>query len=60
MNRHILFVMLLIFGSALCVNDVIVKNLKIFVNETEYIIKGMAYNPAPISFLNGVSAFLYQ
>ncbi len=57
MNRKVIFFMLLIIGSVLCVNDVIVKNLKLFVNETEYIIKGMAYNPAPISFLNGVSIY---
>ncbi len=55
MNLHNVLVVLLIVGSAMGANDVIVKNLKLFVDGKEFIIKGMAYSPAPISFLNSVS-----
>ncbi len=45
-------VYLLVFLATTCLvlaeNDVVVKNLKLFVNEEEFWIKGMCYNPVPL------------
>lgn len=52
----ILLAAALLVASAGAVNDVILKYNKLFVDGKEYIIKGMSYNPAPLSFLDGVRA----
>jgi hypothetical protein len=33
-------------------NEVVVKNLKLFVDGKEFVVKGMAYNPAPLGILD--------
>ncbi len=54
MSRLFIFVFCLLIASAIAANDVIVKNLKLFVDGKEYIVKGMAYNPAPVAYENKV------
>lgn len=45
-----ILIVILISQRVDAVNDVIVKYNKLFVDGKEYIIKGMAYNPAPLVF----------
>lgn len=49
-----LIISLVLIAAVFAASDVIVKDLKLFVDGKEFIIKGMAYNPAPISFLQSV------
>jgi hypothetical protein len=48
MPRATLLLLLTMIGYGLAVNDVIVYNLKLFVDGTEFIIKGFNYQPAPV------------
>ena len=50
----VLLSFLLLACSVGAVNDVILKYNKLFVDGKEFIVKGMAYNPAPLSFLSSV------
>lgn len=45
---------LCLLAAARAESDVIIKYNKLFVDGKEYIVKGMSYNPAPITFLNNV------
>lgn len=40
---------LAIFSAAFAVNDVVVYNLKLFVEGKEFVIKGFNYQPAPVT-----------
>lgn len=60
MARASLLLLLSIIGVSLAVNDVVIHNLKLFVNGDEFIIKGFNYQPAPVRCCtsNGIPVLL--
>lgn len=52
MRAHTILLLLLLPLLAAAANDVIIADLKIFVNNYEYIVKGISYNPAPLGIVD--------
>ena len=62
MSKAPLFVLLvvLLVGQATAVNDVLVKNLKIYVNCEEFFIKAFCYSPTPLGRSMDPNVSLYS
>ena len=52
MHAHRFFLLLLLPLLAAAASNVIVADLKVFVNNYEFVIKGISYNPAPLGIVD--------